>query len=216
MVRVPGRWIILQNSSDNMTPKIIIGIVILAVLFFGFKFMTGGSNQQPPGNASRNIPSQGQQESASFDNKTAFYSKDGISLTHSWPGEGNFSAEETEILLFNESSSSVQVKSFEIEYLVEGKAYPQKSGTWEKFPSMTSWEKIEYLNISPQYYKGEPLILTLGQKGKLHWHINFGSTPLDGKQAIRVKLALLKDTKTIAIDEEFNRNSGTVVSKEEH
>ncbi len=101
-------------------------------------------------------------------------------------------------------------------YKVEGKAYPEKSGTWEKFPSKTSWEKIEYLNISPQYYKGEPLILTPGQKGKLHRHIQFGSQPLDGKQTVLLKLTLLKGGENIIIDEQFNRDSGTVVSRDEH
>jgi hypothetical protein len=99
---------------------------------------------------------------------------------------------------------------------VENKTYPHKSGTWEKFPSKTSWEKIEYLNISPQYYKGEPLILEPGQKGKLHWHINFGSQPLDGKQTVQLKLTFLKGNETITIEEKFNRDSGIVVSRDEH
>ena len=203
-----------------MLPKVIIGIVILAVLFFGFQFMRGGPNQQPPNGSSNNIPSQipsqSQPESASFDNKTAFYSKDGISLTHTWPGEKNFSNEETEILLFNESNTSLEIKSFDLEYQVEGKTYPHKSEGWEKFKDQQSHERIEYIITSPQHYQGQPLILEPGQKGKLHWHIQFGNTPLDGKQTIQLKLSLLKGNETITIDEAFHRDSGTVVSKDEH
>ena len=198
-----------------MLLKIIIGIFVFIVIFFGFQFMRGGPNQQPP---------QGQQQPQAVltDKETHketneyFYSKDGLSLTHAWPGEGNFSNEETEILLFNESSSNLEVKSFDLTYTVEGKTYPQKSGTWEKFPSKESWEKQEYIMLSPQHYKGEQLLLTPGQKGKLHWHINFGSQPLDGKQTIQLKLTLLKGNETITIDEGFHRDSGTVVSKDEH
>ena len=70
--------------------------------------------------------------------------------------------------------------------------------------------------ISKQYYKGEPLILEPNQKGKLHWHILFGSTPLDGKQAVHIKLSLLKGAETINIDEQSNRDSGKVFSSNEH
>ena len=199
-----------------MLPKIVIGVVIIVVLFLGFQFVSGGPRQQPPGNPFSNIPTQGQHESASFDNKTAFYSKDGISLTHTWPGEKNFSNEETEILIFNESNTSLEVKSFNLEYQVEGKTYPQKSGTWEKFPTTQSWDRQEYINISKQYYKGEPLDLARGEKGKLHWHIEFGSKPLDGKQTVQIKLTLLKDNETITIDEQFNRDSGAIFSKDKH
>lgn len=202
-----------------MLPKIIIGAVLigLGVFFAGSYFRNN------PQVAQKHPPAGGQQgheqpstTSTSQGSDEAFYNKDGLSLTHSWPGEEHFSNEETEILIFNESDSSVEVKSFDLTYAVEGKTYPHKSGTWEKFPDKTSWEKIEYLNISPQYYKGEKLMLTSGQKGKLHWHIQFGSQPLDGKQIVQVKLTLLKNGQTINIDEQFTRASGTVFSKDEH
>jgi len=64
--------------------------------------------------------------------------------------------------------------------------------------------------------KGEPLILNPGQKGKFHWHIQFGSQPLDGKQTAQLKLTLLKDNETITINEQFNRDSGTVMSNDNH
>ena len=208
-----------------MLPKIIIGVIILALGFFGFRFIQSDRDQPTqnlPGNT-QNQPSQpaapaqrGEQDSGGYGNKAPFYSKDSITLEHYWPSEGSFSAEETEILVFNDSPSDLQVKSFDLVYTVEGKTYPQKSGTWEKFPSKISWEKIEYLNISPQYYKGEPLVLARGEKGKLHWHIEFGRAPLDGKQTVHLKLTLLKGSETITIDEQFNRDSGEVFSKDEH
>lgn len=192
-----------------MLPKIIIGaVVILLALFAWYTF----APKQLP--SSQHAPEQTQPRNQQ--QPPTFYSKGGLSFTHSWPGEGNFSAEETEILLFNESNSSFEVKSFDLTYSVEGKTYPHKSGTWEKFARKDSPEKIEYLNISPQYYKGEKLLLNPGQKGKLHWHIQFGPNPLDGKQTVAVKLTLLKDGQAININEQFHRDSGTVFSKGEH
>ena len=202
--------------TKYMLPKIIIVASILTLGFFGFKFIQSGNGHLAPNLPVNSENQPDQQGSGDFRPKAPFYNKGGISLEHTWPGEGNFSKEETEVLLFNESGSSIEVKSFDLVYLVEERSYPQKSGTWEKFPSKQSWDKIEYLNISPQYYKNEPLILEPGQKGKLHWHMNFGSQPLDGKQTVHLKLTLLKGNETIAIDEQFKRDSGTVVNKEGH
>lgn len=193
-----------------MIKVIVLAIVLLAVIGGGALLRNKGQNQAPQ------IQIGTQESQGGYGFKKPFYEKDGLSLQHYWPGEGSFSNEETEILLFNDTSSELQVKSLTIDYQVEGRSYSQKSGTWEKFPSKQSWDKIEYLNISPRYYKSESLILTPGQKGKLHWHINFGPNPLDGQQTIIVKLTLLKGNETITIDEQFNRASGVVVSKEDH
>lgn len=199
---------------------VIVVVVVLAGGFFLFQQFTKSvpsfnpQFQQNQHGEAASKPSE--QENGGYGFKRPFYRKDGISIQHYWPGEGNFSNEETEILLLNESSSNIEVKSFNLDYSVEGKTYPHKSGTWEKFSSKQSWDKIEYLNISPQYYKSEPLILEPGQKGKLHWHIQFGPNPLDGNQAVKVKLTLLKGSETITVDEQFNRDSGTVFSKENH
>lgn len=203
-------------------PIIIVTVVVLAVFFVVSGLISG----PPPGfKDEHQTESPIRQKNNNQDDSSPdlgagvnkpFYSQSGLYLTHSWPSEGNFSAEETEILLFNESDSNVEVKSFNLEYQVKGKTYHHKSGTWEKFPSKSSWERAEYLNISPKYYTGQPLDLARGEKGKLHWHINFGSNPLDGKQTVKVKLTLIKSGQTISIDEEFNRDSGTVFSKEDH
>ena len=196
-----------------MIKYVVFGVVIIA-LFAGWNLLQKQSLVNKP-QLQQN--QQGyQEESGRYGMKQPFYNKDGISLQHYWPGDGSFSNEETEILLFNDSNSNLQVKSFDLTYSVEDKTYPQKSGTWEKFPSKTSWDRIEYINISSQYYKGELLSLTPGQKGKLHWHMQFGPNPLDGKQIVKIQLTLLKNGQTINIDEQFNRGSGTVMSKGNH
>lgn len=211
-----------KNSGFTLVPFLIAGIFIIVIAGLGLTQLTGNyktsspSNIQPKhGELSQNQP-RDQENSGGYGMKKPFYTKDGISLQHYWPSEGSFSAEETEILLINENSSDLQVKSFNLTYAVENKAYPHKSGTWEKFPSRQSWERTEYINISSQYYQHEPLILFPGQKGKLHWHMQFGSKPLDGKQTVTIKITLIKDGQTINIDEQFTRPSGTVVSKEDH
>jgi hypothetical protein len=203
-----------KGSGFTLVLVLIAGIAIVAIVGIGYvspsyKQLT---HEQPNQNQTDNQ----ENSPGGYGMKKPFYQKGGVSLQHYWPGDGSFSNEETEILLLNESSSDLQVKSFDLTYAVEGKIYLQKSGNWEKFPTKQSWDKIEYLNISPQYYKNEPLILEPGQKGKLHWHMNFGSQPLDGKQAVHVKLTLLKGNEAITIDEEFHRDSGTVVSSDEH
>ena len=202
-----------------MLPKIIIGVVVLAVfLVVGF-FLKG---KKPPDYAPQYPPSFGQQGRQQDEHDLGrgiskpFYSKDNLSLPHTWPGEGNFSNEETEILVFNESEDIVEIKSFDLTYSVEDKVYPQKSGTWEKFPSKENWERIEYIIISAQHYKGEQLLIAPNQKGKLHWHINFGSSPIDGNQEVTIKLTLLKNGETISINEQLSRPSGQVFSKEDH
>lgn len=206
-----------------MLPKIFIAIVAVSGIIFLISFLSSGpktqlnnpqySTQKPEQPEQHN---QANESSGFIKGLRPFYSKDGLYLTHSWPGAQFFSNEETEILLFNEGSSPVEVKSFDLEYFVEGKVYPHKSGTWEKFPSKDNHEKIEYINIGANYYKGEKLVLAPGQQGKLHWHINFGPNPLDGKQIVTVKLTLIKDGQTININEQLGRDSGTVFSKEEH
>lgn len=188
-----------------MLPKTLIIAALLIGLFLVAGTVFKGNEKE-----------EYQTSSGGYGYREAFWQKEGISLQHYWPGEENFSNEETEILIFNDSNVSIQIKSFSLDYSVEGKVYPHKSGTWEKYPSKTSWEKLEYLNISPQYYKGEQLIVKPGEKGKLHWHILFGPTPMSGKQTVHVKLTLLKKSQTINIDEEFQRDQGEVFSKDEH
>lgn len=204
-----------------MLPKIIVGAVTLLVSLFAWKTLVSPYKSLPASlqsgqNESDQTPQQKEQPSVIPGRNKPFYSKDGIYLVHSWPGDQHFSNEETEILVLNESGSNIEVRSFDLIYSVEGKTYPHKSGTWEKFPSRESWDRTEYLNIGKSYYQNQPLILSKGEKGKLHWHINFSPSPLDGKQTVKVKLSLLRDGQSIPIDQEFTRPSGPVFSKDEH
>lgn len=210
--------------KKNRHSKIFI-LVFVAVGFFGAGIAFVNSRQYlttQPSNQGKQYP-QSQNQNQPKDNsyqgygfKTPFYNNNGIVLQHYWPGEPSFSNEETEILLFNESSSNVEVTSFDLAYLVNGKTYSHKSGTWEKFSTIQSWDRTQYLNISQNYYKGEPLLLTPGQKGKLHWHIQFGEKPLDGEQTVKIDLMLQKDRQSIPISQTLSRLSGAVFSKTGH
>lgn len=217
------------DRQKGFSQIVVVALVVVIAVVGGAVLLRGKSSfpaninqdqdrghQQPFDNQYQQ--NQNQQQDNSYQGygfKRPFYSKDGISLQHYWPGDASFSNEETEILLLNESSSNVEVTSFDLVYTVEGRTYPHKSGTWEKFPSLQSWDKIEYLNISPRYYKGEQLLLTPGQKGKLHWHIQFDPNLLDGKQTVMINLALMRDNKSMQIQETLSRPSGIVFSKEE-
>lgn len=190
---------------------------IIIVVFVGIVLLGGGAifvrNQQPsPIQPNRQQgQNQYQQNQYQQDNqyqgygfKRPFYSKDGVSFQHYWPGDGSFSNEETEVLVINESTARVQITSFDMSYTIRAQGYSQKSGTWEKFPSKQSWDRIEYLNISPQYYKGEPLILEVGQKGKLHWHLNlFQPPPQRATHAIDIKLSYTVGGVAQSLDQEL-------------
>lgn len=188
--------------------------VLAGVFIFGQKQK---SDRASPTESSRNQkPDANDEDEGRYGMRKPFYNQNGIYLQHYWPSEGSFSAEETEILVFNESDSDLQVKSFDLSYSVEGKTYPHKSGTWEKFPTTASWDRIEYINISKLYYQDQPLVLARGEKGKLHWHIQFSSQPLNGRQTVKMDIALLHNGQEKTISEEFNRDSGTVFSKDDH
>ena len=52
-----------------------------------------------------------------------------------------------------------------------GRQREQFSGTWEKFPSRYSWDRIEYISIPPSPYQGEALLVYPGEKAKIYWHL---------------------------------------------
>lgn len=211
------------NVRGFIVLPLILVVAFIAVLAGVFVFsQKQGSDKSSPHQLASDSNPPGQKPpglrapEGGYGFKQPFWEEDGVSLQHYWPSEGSFSAEETEILLLNESDSEVEVKSFDLSYSVAGKTYPHKSGTWEKFPTIVSWDKVEYINIGKLYYQNQPLVLARGEKGKLHWHIQFGTQPLDGKQTVKVKLTLLYNGQEKTIDEEFNRDSGTVFSKDDH
>ena len=126
---------------------------------------------------------------ALFPGGTVLYQKDGLTFEHYFPNTGSLKSDESEILIYNGKNTAVQIISSDMKFIADGKNYEQYSGTWEKFPSIQSWEKIEYVNIHPRYYQGQPLILELGQKGKLHWHYQFGEAISGKEQAVDIEIS---------------------------
>lgn len=103
----------------------------------------------------------------------AFYSQDGVTLEYYWPIDDgrNLSADETEILAYNESDETIEFVSPKIAFTENGRLRAQFSGTWEKFPSRDSWDRIEYISFLPSPYGGEKLLVYPGEKAKIHWHL---------------------------------------------
>lgn len=103
----------------------------------------------------------------------AIYEQDGVTFEHFWPLDSaaqHLKTDESEIVVHNRGSQTVEFSSVGMDYFVGGSQMPHYSGTWEKFPDDVSWKKIEYINISPVQYKGEKLALQPGQKSKIHYH----------------------------------------------
>lgn len=134
-----------------------------------------------------------------------FYNQQGLVLEHYWPNSFFLKGDESEILLYNEGIAPVQILSSDMKFILIGKSYSQYSGTWEKFPSRQSWEKLEYVNIKPPYYKGEPLILQPGQKGKLHWHYKFDEEVAKQEQKVDINLAYQIEGKEYTIQKQLTR-----------
>lgn len=72
------------------------------------------------------------------------------------------------------------------------------SGTWEKFPSRTSWEKMEYINIGQGQYRGT-LTLAPGERGKLHYHLQ------GAPAAVRLRASLAVAGRSTALEESVTR-----------
>ena len=85
-----------------------------------------------------------------------FYEQNGLTLEYYWPldDRSNLSADETEILAYNESDEAVEFKTPEMTFMENGTLRAQFSGTWEKFPSRYSWDRIEYIAIPPSLPRG--------------------------------------------------------------
>ncbi len=121
----------------------------------------------------------------------AFYQDGQVIFEHYWPldpASKYLKADESEILVYNDGNVAVQITSTDMVFFLDGKSYSQYSGTWEKFPSRSSWERIEYLNIHPNYYHNEPLILQPGQKGKIHYHYKFDTDISNKKHSVQIDL----------------------------
>ena len=119
----------------------------------------------------------------------AFYQDGQVIFEHYWPldpASNHLKADESEILVYNDGTVPVQIISPDMIFFLDGKSYPQYSGTWERFPSRTSWERIEYINIDPEHYHNEPLILQPGQKGKIHYHYKFDTDISTKKHSVHI------------------------------
>lgn len=138
-----------------------------------------------------------------------FYDQDGLVLEFYWPldeGRG-LSADETEILAYNTGSQTIEFQSPSISFMEGGAAKSQSSGTWEKFPSAASWDRIEYIQIPPSPPTGESLLVLPGEKAKLHWHME-GVTAADTDQSVAVNLTVLTAGGAERITQTLTRGGG--------
>ncbi len=142
-------------------------------------------------------------------NERIFFEKYNVQFEHYWPNSGSLGSDESEILVYNERSQPVQIISTDMAFVADGILYNQYSGTWEKFPSRTSWDRIEYVNIKPNYYKGEPLILQPNQKGKIHYHYQFNGDIMQQQQSVKITIAFKYGEKLENIDMELKRTEYT-------
>ena len=137
-----------------------------------------------------------------------FYQQNGLTLEFYWPlGDlSNLSADETEILAYNESGEVIEFKTPKITFTENGVPRAQISGTWEKFPSRYSWDRIEYISIPPSLYTGEPLLVYPGEKAKIHWHLE-GIASTDTNQSVALVLAVETGVGTETITQTLVKNS---------
>lgn len=171
--------------------------------------------QPSPPSPPSSSPNEEQPEPYRPVSSSVFFQENNLVLEHYWPNDAFLKDDESEILAYNEGSSPIQFISPDMVFYIDEQAFNQYSGTWEKFISRQSWDRTEYINIEPDYYKNEPLVLQPGEKGKLHWHYQF-PPGLSGKPAVSIKLQILKDGKTTVIDQRLTKEQVfTVPPKQE-
>ena len=157
---------------------------------------------EPPAPATQ--PTSGQQPAQ----PAVFYQKNGLTLEYYWPldDRSNLSADETEILAYNESNETVEFVLPRMSFVENGSPRGKFSGTWEKFPSRYSWDRIEYISIPPSSYRGEPLLLGPCEKAKIHWHLE-SIVSADTYQLVELELAVARGTGTETITQTLVRDS---------
>ena len=131
-----------------------------------------------------------------------------MTLDYRWPLDTlrNLSADETEILAYNESGDAIEFLLPKITFTENGVPRLPLSGTWEKFPSRSSWERSEYISIPPSPYQGESLVLLSGEKAKLHWHME-GVSSTETGQVVSIELEVTTGTGAQTIAETLMRNT---------
>ena len=138
-----------------------------------------------------------------------FYSQDGVTLEYYWPIDDgrNLSADETEILAYNESDETIEFVSPKMAFTENGRLRAQFSGTWEKFPSRDSWDRIEYISFLPSPYGGEKLLVYPGEKAKIHCHLEQIAS-IDTSQSVALDLTVRTGGGTQRIQQTLVRDSG--------
>ena len=136
-----------------------------------------------------------------------FYQQNGLTLEYHWPIDefNSLSAEETQILAYNESDEAIEFIMPQMSFTENGSPRAITSGTWEKFPSRYSWDRIEQIFLLSSY-QGEPLIVQPGEKAKIHWHLE-RITSTDTNQSVALDLTVTTGARTETITLTLVRHS---------
>ena len=134
-----------------------------------------------------------------------FYQQNGLTLEYQWPLDEYLSAEETQILAYNESDEAIEFIMPQMSFTENGSPRAITSGTWEKFPSRYSWDRIEQIFLLSSY-QGEPLIVQPGEKAKIHWHLE-RITSTDTNQSVALDLTVTTGARTETITLTLVRHS---------
>lgn len=128
-----------------------------------------------------------------YGDRTPFYDKDGSLIEYYWPSDPiapGLSGKETEMLLYNEGTVPFEIMRVSFLFINDGIAASIYSGTWEKFLSRQSWNRVEYMDIGAKEYTKAGLILNPGEKGKLHYHLTYANAFLAKNQSAHVVLTI--------------------------
>ncbi|MCL0044510.1 hypothetical protein M1N24_03145 [Dehalococcoidia bacterium] len=136
-----------------------------------------------------------------------FHQQNGLTLEYHWPldDSNSLSAEETQILAYNESDEAIEFIMPQISFTENGSPRAITSGTWEKFPSRHSWDRIEQIFLGSSY-QGEPLFVQSGEKAKIHWHLE-RITSTDTNQSAALDLTVTTGARTETITLTLVRHS---------
>lgn len=148
------------------------------------------------------------QQKEIYGDRIPFYQKDRVSFEYYWPADpiaSGLSAEETEILVHNESGKAVEISFVEVDFNLNGKNYVSPPGSWEKYPSRLSWNRIEY-RIFPRGAINPSFTLSANQKGKLHYHFSFSESPTPDKpQSVKIKIYFSVGGTSFVLDQTVER-----------
>ena len=136
-----------------------------------------------------------------------FYQQNGLTLEYHWPLDdlNHLSAEETQILAYNESDEAIEFIMPQMSFTENGSPRAITSGTWEKFPFRHSWDRIEQIFLLSSY-QGEPLLVQPGEKAKIHWHLE-RITSTDTNQSVALDLTVTTGARTETITLTLVRHS---------